>query len=36
MILLTAAQSRWIFIVIVLLLPLSVIAIGGVVWWLRR
>lgn len=36
MILLTAAQSRWIFIVIVLLLPLSVIALGGVVWWLRR
>jgi hypothetical protein len=36
MILLTAAQSRWIFIVIVLLLPLTVIGIGGVVWWLRR
>lgn len=36
MILLTAAQSRWIFIVIVILLPLTVIGIGGVVWWLRR
>ena len=36
MILLTAAQSRWIFIVIVILLPLAVIGIGGVVWWLRR
>jgi hypothetical protein len=36
MILLTAAQSRWIFIVIVILLPLMVIGIGGVVWWLRR
>src|ERR687884_1205537 len=35
MIMLTAGQSRWIFIVIVLLLPLSVIALGGVVWWLR-
>jgi gliding motility-associatede transport system auxiliary component len=36
MILLTAAQSRWIFIVIVILLPLTVIGIGGLVWWLRR
>lgn len=36
MILLTAAQSRWIFIVIVILLPLAVVGIGGVVWWLRR
>ncbi|HZX82241.1 MAG TPA: GldG family protein [Reyranella sp.] len=36
MILLTAAQSRWIFIVIVILLPLMVIGIGSVVWWLRR
>lgn len=36
MILLTAAQSRWIFIVIVILLPLTVIGIGGVVWWMRR
>src|SRR5262249_40380661 len=36
MILLTAAQSRWIFIVIVILLPLTVIGVGGLVWWLRR
>jgi len=36
MILLTAAQSRAIFISIVILLPLSVIGIGGLVWWLRR
>jgi ABC-type uncharacterized transport system involved in gliding motility auxiliary subunit len=36
MILLTAAQSRWIFVVIVILLPLMVIGIGSVVWWLRR
>ncbi len=36
MILLTAGQSRWIFILIVILLPLTVIGIGGVVWWLRR
>jgi ABC-type uncharacterized transport system involved in gliding motility auxiliary subunit len=36
MILLTAAQSRWIFIVIVILLPLMVIGIGGAVWWMRR
>jgi ABC-type uncharacterized transport system involved in gliding motility auxiliary subunit len=36
MILLTGAQSRWLFIFIVVLLPLSVIAIGGVVWWRRR
>ena len=35
-ILLTGAQSRWLFIFIVVLLPLSVIAIGGVVWWRRR
>ncbi|MFO1083252.1 MAG: GldG family protein [Reyranellaceae bacterium] len=36
MILLTAAQSRWIFISIVILLPLMVIGAGVVVWWLRR
>jgi ABC-type uncharacterized transport system involved in gliding motility auxiliary subunit len=36
MILLTAAQSRVIFAVIVILLPLTAIAIGGLVWWLRR
>src|SRR5262245_11445751 len=36
MILLTAAQSRVIFTSIVILLPLTVIGIGGLVWWLRR
>jgi hypothetical protein len=36
MILLTAAQSRAIFTSIVILLPLTVIGIGGLVWWLRR
>jgi ABC-type uncharacterized transport system len=36
MILLTAAQSRAIFTSIVLVLPLSVIALAGLVWWWRR
>jgi gliding motility-associatede transport system auxiliary component len=36
MILLTAAQSRTIFASIVILLPLTVIGIGGLVWWSRR
>jgi ABC-type uncharacterized transport system involved in gliding motility auxiliary subunit len=36
MILLTGAQSRTLFLLIVVLLPLTVIAIGGVVWWMRR
>jgi hypothetical protein len=36
MILLTAAQSRAIFALIVILLPLAVIGIGAVVWWSRR
>jgi len=36
MILLTGAQSRWLFILIVVLLPLTVIGIGGVIWWRRR
>jgi ABC-type uncharacterized transport system involved in gliding motility auxiliary subunit len=36
MILLTAGQSRLIFAFIVILLPLAVIAIGGLVWWTRR
>jgi ABC-type uncharacterized transport system involved in gliding motility auxiliary subunit len=36
MILLTGSQSRWLFIFIVILLPLTVIGIGGVVWWRRR
>ena len=36
MILLTGSQSRWLFIVIVILLPLAVVAIGGLVWWSRR
>ncbi len=36
MVLLTAAQSRWLFILIVIVLPLTVIAIGCAVWWSRR
>jgi ABC-type uncharacterized transport system involved in gliding motility auxiliary subunit len=36
MVLLTAAQSRWLFILIVIMLPLAVITIGGAVWWSRR
>ena len=36
MILLTGAQSRSLFVLIVILLPLTVIGIGSVVWWLRR
>jgi len=36
MILLTAAQSRTIFTSIVIVLPLSVIALAGLVWWWRR
>jgi hypothetical protein len=36
MILLTAAQSRVIFTSIVIVLPLSVIALAGLVWWWRR
>jgi ABC-type uncharacterized transport system involved in gliding motility auxiliary subunit len=36
MVLLTAAQSRWLFILIVIMLPLIVVAVGGAVWWSRR
>ncbi len=36
MVLLTGAQSRWLFILIVIVLPLTVIAIGCAVWWSRR
>ena len=36
MVLLTAAQSRWLFILIVIVLPLMVVAVGGAVWWSRR
>lgn len=36
MILLTAAQTRGIFLSIVVLLPLSVIGVGCLVWWRRR
>jgi ABC-type uncharacterized transport system involved in gliding motility auxiliary subunit len=36
MVLLTGAQSRWLFILIVIVLPLTVIGIGGAVWWSRR
>jgi hypothetical protein len=36
MILLTGAQSRWLFVLIVIVLPLTVVGIGGLVWWSRR
>ena len=36
MILLTAAQSRVIFASIVIVLPLTIIALAGLVWWWRR
>jgi hypothetical protein len=36
LILLTRAQMRSIFLIIEVLLPLSVIALGGLVWWRRR
>jgi ABC-type uncharacterized transport system involved in gliding motility auxiliary subunit len=36
MILLSGAQMTLIFAVIELLLPLSVLAIGAIVWWRRR
>lgn len=35
-ILLTGTQSRWLFLFIVVLLPLTVVGIGGFVWWWRR
>jgi hypothetical protein len=35
-ILLTGAQSRGLFVSIVVLLPLTVVGIGGFVWWWRR
>jgi hypothetical protein len=36
LILLTKAQMQGIFLIIALLLPLAVIALGGLVWWRRR
>jgi hypothetical protein len=36
LILLTADQMRGIFLVVEVLLPLTVIVLGGVVWWSRR
>jgi hypothetical protein len=36
LILLTAMQWRAIFAILVILLPLSVVAVGAVVWWRRR
>jgi hypothetical protein len=36
LILLTAAQARAIFAGVVVLMPLSVIALGIIVWWRRR
>ena len=35
-ILLTNAQMLGIFLIIEVLLPLAVIALGGLVWWRRR
>ena len=36
LVLLTKSQMQRIFLVIELLLPLSVVAVGAVVWWRRR
>jgi ABC-type uncharacterized transport system involved in gliding motility auxiliary subunit len=36
LVLLTKAQMQGIFMVVVVLVPLSVIGLGGVVWWRRR
>lgn len=36
LILLTKAQMQGIFLIVVVLLPLSVVGLGGVVWWRRR
>ena len=36
MILLTATQSRALFALIVVLLPLTIVGLGGLVWWSRR
>ena len=35
-VLLTKAQMQSVFLILVVLLPLSVIALGGLVWWRRR
>ena len=35
-VLLTKAQMQGVFMILVVLLPLSVIALGGLVWWRRR
>jgi hypothetical protein len=36
LVLLTKAQMQGIFLIIVVLLPLSVAVLGGMVWWRRR
>lgn len=36
LLLLTGRQVRAVFLLLVVLLPLSIVAIGGVVWWRRR
>lgn len=36
MILLSGTQMKWIFLLVEVLLPLSVFALGGFVWWRRR
>jgi hypothetical protein len=33
---LTKAQMQGIFLIVVVLLPLSVVGLGAVVWWRRR
>jgi len=36
LILLTQAQMQGIFLLLVVLLPLAVLALGGIIWWRRR
>jgi hypothetical protein len=35
-VMLTKAQMQGIFLIVVVLLPLSVVGLGAVVWWRRR
>ena len=36
LVLLTESQARTVFLLVVGLLPLMVVAVGGLVWWRRR
>jgi len=36
LVLLTEAEARGVLVIVVGLLPLAVVALGGVVWWRRR